>query len=112
MRIAVIGAGNMGSWLVESLCLDYEVGVYDVDRSKLKYFFNSTIERTGGESMASASVKDKIRILIENENHESPFSDDKIASILQGANIQIARRTVAKYRKVLNILPSNKRKQL
>jgi len=41
MRIAVIGAGNMGSWLVESLCLDYEVGVYDVDRSKLKYFFNS-----------------------------------------------------------------------
>jgi prephenate dehydrogenase len=41
MRIAVIGAGNMGSWLVESLCLDYEVGVYDVDRGKLRYFFNS-----------------------------------------------------------------------
>jgi len=41
MRIAIIGAGNMGSWLVESLCLDYEVGVYDIDRNKLKYFFNS-----------------------------------------------------------------------
>jgi len=41
MRIAIVGAGNMGSWLVESLCLDYEVGVYDVDRSKLKYFFNT-----------------------------------------------------------------------
>jgi len=41
MRIAIIGAGNMGSWLVESLCLDYEVGVFDVDRNKLKYFFNS-----------------------------------------------------------------------
>ncbi len=41
MRIAIIGAGNMGSWLVESLCLDYEVGVFDMDRSKLKYFFNS-----------------------------------------------------------------------
>lgn len=41
MRIAVVGAGNMGSWLVESLCLDYEVGVYDADRSKMKYFFNS-----------------------------------------------------------------------
>jgi prephenate dehydrogenase len=41
MRIAVIGAGNMGSWLVESLCLDYEVGVFDTDRSKMKYFFNS-----------------------------------------------------------------------
>ena len=41
MRIAIVGAGNMGSWLVESLCLNYEVGVYDLDRSKLKYFFNS-----------------------------------------------------------------------
>ena len=41
MRIAIIGAGNMGSWLVEALCLDYEVGVYDSDRNKLKYFFNS-----------------------------------------------------------------------
>jgi prephenate dehydrogenase len=41
MRIVIIGAGNMGSWLVESLCLEYEVGIYDADRSKLKYFFNS-----------------------------------------------------------------------
>ena len=41
MRIAIIGAGNMGSWLVESLCLDYEVGIFDTDRSKMKYFFNS-----------------------------------------------------------------------
>jgi RNA polymerase sigma-54 factor len=79
---------------------------------ELKYFFNSSIERTGGESMASASVKDKIRLMIENEDHESPLSDEKLSSILQDANIQIARRTVAKYRKVLNILPSNKRKQL
>ncbi len=41
MRIVIVGAGNMGSWLVESLCLSYEVGIYDSDRSKLKYFFNS-----------------------------------------------------------------------
>jgi len=41
MRIVIVGAGNMGSWLVESLCLSYEVGIYDADRSKLKYFFNS-----------------------------------------------------------------------
>ena len=40
-KILIIGAGKMGSWLVESLCLDYEVGVYDVDKKKLKYFFNS-----------------------------------------------------------------------
>ncbi len=79
---------------------------------ELKYFFNSSIGRTGGESMASASVKEKIRLLIENEDPEKPLSDEKIASILQESNIEIARRTVAKYRKVLNILPSNKRKQL
>ncbi len=79
---------------------------------ELKYFFNSSIERTGGESMASASVKDRIKQLIEKEDPQFPLSDEKIASILQEANIQIARRTVAKYRKVLNILPSNKRKQL
>jgi prephenate dehydrogenase len=41
MKIAIIGAGKMGSWLVESLCLDYDVGVYDNDKHKLKYFFNS-----------------------------------------------------------------------
>ncbi len=79
---------------------------------ELKYFFNSSIERTSGESIASASVKDKIRLLIKNEDHENPLSDEKLSSILQDADIQIARRTVAKYRKVLNILPSNKRKQL
>jgi RNA polymerase sigma-54 factor len=79
---------------------------------ELKYFFNSSIERTGGESMASASVKDRIRLLIEGEDPESPLSDERLAGILQDSNIQIARRTVAKYRKVLNILPSNKRKQL
>jgi len=79
---------------------------------ELKYFFNSSIERTGGASMASASVKERIRLLIEKEDHEAPLSDDKIASMLQKSDIQIARRTVAKYRKVLNILPSNKRKQL
>jgi len=79
---------------------------------ELKYFFNSSIERTGGLSMASASVKERIRQLIDTEDPDNPLSDDKIASILQEADIQIARRTVAKYRKVLNILPSNKRKQL
>ena len=40
-KIVVLGAGKMGSWLVESLCLDYDVGVFDPDKAKLKYFFNS-----------------------------------------------------------------------
>ncbi len=79
---------------------------------ELKYFFNSSIERTGGESLASASVKERIRELIEKEDPTDPLSDDRIAGILGNSDIQIARRTVAKYRKVLNILPSSKRKQL
>jgi prephenate dehydrogenase len=41
MKIVILGAGNMGAWLVESLCLDYEVGVYDKDKTRLKYLFNS-----------------------------------------------------------------------
>ena len=40
-KIVVLGAGKMGAWLVESLCLDYDVAVFDRDKSKLKYFFNS-----------------------------------------------------------------------
>jgi RNA polymerase sigma-54 factor len=79
---------------------------------ELKYFFNSSIGRTTGESLASESVKNKIKIMIDNEDPENPLSDEKISSLLKESNILIARRTVAKYRKVLNILPSNKRKQL
>ncbi len=41
MKILVLGAGNMGSWFVETLCLDHEVGVFDLDKSKLKYFFQT-----------------------------------------------------------------------
>ncbi len=79
---------------------------------ELKYFFNSSIGRTNGLSMASASVKERLRLIIENEDPTKPLSDDKLATILQKADINIARRTIAKYRKMLNILPSNKRKQL
>ncbi|ABW66316.1 RNA polymerase factor sigma-54 [Desulfosudis oleivorans] len=78
---------------------------------ELKYFFNSAINRTGADSMASVSVQDKIRQIIKNENPKKPFSDDKIADILKAANINIARRTVTKYREAMGILSSTKRKQ-
>ena len=78
---------------------------------ELKYFFNSSINRVDGESMASASVQDKIRQVIKAENPKKPLSDDKIADILKQSNIDIARRTVTKYREALGILPSTKRKQ-
>ncbi|MCP3899961.1 MAG: RNA polymerase factor sigma-54, partial [Desulfobacteraceae bacterium] len=80
---------------------------------ELKYFFNSAIKRQSGDGeLASESVKEKIKLLVKNENPDRPLSDEKIATILKDANVNIARRTVAKYRKMLKILPSNKRKQL
>jgi RNA polymerase sigma-54 factor len=78
---------------------------------ELKYFFNSSIQRVHGEAIASASVQEKIRLLIENEDPKKPYSDDKISKLLKEANINIARRTVAKYREMMRVLPSNKRKQ-
>jgi RNA polymerase sigma-54 factor len=79
---------------------------------ELKYFFNSSIRRVHGEAIASASVQDKIRHIIEGEDHRRPYSDDKIAKLLKAQNIDIARRTVAKYREILRVLPSSKRKQI
>ena len=78
---------------------------------ELKYFFNSSISRMDGEAIASASVQDKIKQIIDNENPKKPYSDSQISNLLKASNIIIARRTVAKYREMLNILPSNKRKK-
>ncbi len=78
---------------------------------ELKYFFNSSINMTRGGSIASASVQERIKQIIQTEPPEKPYSDDKIAMLLKQYNISIARRTVAKYREALKILPSNKRKQ-
>ena len=78
---------------------------------ELKYFFNSSINRIDGDSIASASVQEKIRQIILNEDARKPYSDDKIAKLLKESNIDIARRTVAKYREMMKLLSSNKRKQ-
>jgi RNA polymerase sigma-54 factor len=78
---------------------------------ELKYFFNSSISRVHGDAIASASVQEKIRQIIEKENPKKPYSDNKIAELLKEANIDIARRTVAKYREMMKVLPSSKRKQ-
>lgn len=78
---------------------------------ELKYFFNSSINRGNGDTMASVSVQEKIRRIIEKEDPAKPYSDLKIANMLKADTIDIARRTVAKYREMMNILPSNKRKR-
>src|SRR6185437_15794402 len=78
---------------------------------ELKYFFNSGISTSDGDSLASESVKLKIKDLIGREDPKNPLSDQKIVEILKKDGIQIARRTVAKYRDVLKVLPSSKRKK-
>jgi RNA polymerase sigma-54 factor len=79
---------------------------------ELKYFFNSGISRSdGGDSLASESVKLKIKGLVAKENPQKPLSDQKIVELLKKEGLQIARRTVAKYRDVLGILPSSSRKK-
>ncbi|AWV91488.1 RNA polymerase factor sigma-54 [Bradymonas sediminis] len=80
---------------------------------ELKYFFNSAITKTGGDDLASEAVKAKIRDIISGEDPKKPLSDAKIAQKLADEqNIDIARRTVAKYRESMGFLSSSKRKQV
>ncbi len=80
---------------------------------ELKYFFNSSIRRTSEDDIASESVKQSIKKIIDTEDKANPLSDQAIVEILaKNDGIQIARRTVAKYREMLGILASSKRKKL
>jgi len=79
---------------------------------ELKFFFNSGISRTNGEDLASQAVKSKIKELVTSEDVKRPHSDQKIVELLKKSGIDIARRTVAKYREQLGILSSSKRKQV
>lgn len=80
---------------------------------ELKYFFTSGIDQGDGDSISSKKIKDMIQKIIVGENEKEPFTDIQIAEILaKDSNIKVARRTVAKYREALNLLPSNKRRQL
>jgi len=79
---------------------------------ELKYFFGSSIHRNGGEDVAAKSVQEDIRKIISEEDPQKPFSDQEIVARLQKASgIAIARRTVAKYREMMGILPSSRRKR-
>jgi len=86
--------------------VDTPQGVFD-----LKFFFNSGINLSLGDQIASESVKEKIRQIVQSEDAESPLSDQEIADILRRQDVLIARRTVAKYRGMLGVLSSSKRKR-
>ena len=82
---------------------------------ELKYFFTSKICRMdafGGDDLASTAVQEKIRAIVAKEDPKHPLSDQKIAEILKDAEIDIARRTVAKYREAMGILSSSQRKKI
>ncbi len=78
---------------------------------ELKYFFNSGINRTSGDSIASESVKERIKKIISEEDPKRPHNDSQLVDILRESGISIARRTVAKYREMMGVLPSSKRKK-
>ncbi len=79
---------------------------------ELKFFFTSGVKAADGEDVSAETVKEKIRALVAGEGNHNPLSDQSIAEILRKDQINIARRTVAKYRQALGILPSGRRKRI
>jgi RNA polymerase sigma-54 factor len=79
---------------------------------ELKYFFSSHVGTASGGEVSSTAIRAIIRKVTADENPRKPLSDNKIAAILAEQNINVARRTVAKYRESMSIPPSNERKQL
>ncbi|HCN76605.1 MAG TPA: RNA polymerase sigma-54 factor [Verrucomicrobiales bacterium] len=80
-------------------------GVYE-----LKFFFSHGVKTESGEDLSNTSVKNAIADLVKTEPKNKPLSDDKITKLLDRQGIKVARRTVAKYREALGILPSHLRK--
>lgn len=78
---------------------------------ELKYFFSSRIQKTSGDAIASKSVKEEIKKIVGSEDPKKPYSDSDIVNLLKKSGISIARRTVAKYREMMGVLPSSKRKK-
>jgi RNA polymerase sigma-54 factor len=78
---------------------------------ELKYFFSTAIPREGGDALAAESIKTRIRQMIQEEDKTKPLSDSAIADLLADRNIQLARRTVAKYREQMKIPPVKHRRQ-
>lgn len=80
---------------------------------ELKYFFNVGLSsESGQEDYANESIKQRVKTIVASEDLKAPLSDQAIAEILKMENVSIARRTVAKYREMLGILPSSRRKRL
>ncbi|HIB43129.1 MAG TPA: RNA polymerase sigma-54 factor, partial [Nitrospina sp.] len=87
--------------------IDTPQGVFE-----LKFFFHSGIKSYMGGNMSSIRVKNIIKEIISSEDEKKPLTDDEMVQALMRKNINIARRTITKYRKELNIPPASKRKRI
>ncbi|WP_373186437.1 RNA polymerase factor sigma-54 [Halopseudomonas sp.] len=79
---------------------------------ELKYFFSSHVGTAEGGEFSSTAIRALIKKLVSTENPKKPLSDSKIAGLLEEQGIDVARRTIAKYRESLNIAPSSERKRI
>jgi len=95
------------SRVVNSKYVQTDYGVYE-----LKYFFNEGMETVDGEEISTLRIKEQLKEIISKENHDKPYSDDKLAEILKQKGVPIARRTVAKYREQLNISIARLRREI
>jgi RNA polymerase sigma-54 factor len=95
------------SRVASSKAIQTDFGIYP-----LKYFFSEGISTDSGEEVSSREVKQIIKDIIESEDKDKPFSDDKLEKILNDKGYNIARRTVAKYREQLNIPVARLRKEM
>ena len=95
------------SRVASSKAIQTDFGIYP-----LKYFFSEGIATDSGEEVSSREVKQIIKDIIESEDKDKPFSDDKLETILNEKGYNIARRTVAKYREQLNIPVARLRKEM
>ena len=87
--------------------IDTPQGIFE-----LKFFFHSGIKSYMGSSLSSIRVKNMIKEVVAEEDTSSPYTDDQMVQVLMKKNAKIARRTITKYRKQLNIPPASKRKKL
>lgn len=120
-----LGPGHLRPLVLQDVATDVGVHMSTVSRVttnkyvhtphglfELKYFFSAGVKQQIGEDVAAEAVKMKIKTMVAGENTKKPLSDQQIADALKKDGMRVARRTVAKYREALGILPSSQRKQM
>ncbi|MBX2803811.1 MAG: RNA polymerase factor sigma-54 [Myxococcales bacterium] len=119
------GEGRLRPLVLQDVASDVGVHMSTVSRAttnkyvdtphgikELKFFFSAAVKQQTGGDMAAEAIKSRIKTLVGEEDTKKPLSDQAIANALKNDGIRVARRTVAKYREAMGILPSSKRKQM